>query len=80
MPRARSAVSATATKTTPKGTVSVTVAGRVRHAKLVNGVAVIRMPQWLHAGRTYTARATYHPRSGSQWKRSSDTARYRVTR
>ncbi len=78
--RARIRVRAGATSTDPRGTVSVVVAGKSRHARLVNGVAVVSMPRWLRAGRGYQVRARYIPRTDSQWQRSSDTAWLRVTR
>jgi hypothetical protein len=77
--RARISVSAGATKTTPRGTVTVSVAGKSRSTTLVDGVAVVTMPTVTKPG-SYTAHASYHPKSGSQWKRSSDSAPYRVTR
>ena len=76
---ARVSVSARATKTTPRGTVTVRAAGSSRTARLVGGVAVVRMPKIMKVGR-YTARATYHETQCSQWKPSSDTAGVRVVR
>ncbi len=69
---ARVVVVAEAIDTTPTGSASVTVAGVSRSATVRQGVAVVALPR-LGVG-TYTARASYKPSAGSQFKSSRASA------
>jgi hypothetical protein len=76
---ARVVVSAGATDSKPSGSVTVTVDGESRSATLSRGVASVSLPRSLQPG-SYTARAAYIPTAGSQYKRSNDSASFRVVK